>query len=136
MRQTGSSNWPTTSDFSGRLLRDCRPLVAHATLLQFVEAYYVVADVAAVTPHDVALDADDCLKRCFAFGRQAYRRRRISSEASIGKLLFQNGYKWMENRGLAAAGGPEITEQRVAASQGLRELMLRLHKIQALALPI
>ena len=86
--------------------------------------------------HDVTLDADDCLRRCFSYGRQAFRRRRISSEASIGKLLFQNGYKWMENRGLTAAGGPAVTEQRAAASQGLRELMLRLHKIQALALPV
>lgn len=123
------------SDFSGRLLRDFRPLVAHATLLQFVEAYYVVADVAAVTPADKRLDADDCLRRCFACGRQAYRRRRIGSEASIGKLLFQNGYKWIENRGLVSPGGPEVTEQRLEASQNLRELMIRLHKIQALALP-
>ena len=125
-----------SADFGRTLLRDFRPLVAHATLTQFVEAYYVVADVAAVTPHDTALDAKDCLRRCFAYGRQAYRQRRISSEASIGKLLFQNGYKWMENRGLTAAGGPELAEQRVQASQNLRELMHRLQQIQALALPV
>lgn len=124
------------ADFGRTLLRGFRPLVAHATLRQFVEAYYVVADVAAVTPHDTALDANDCLRRCFAYGRQAYRQRRINSEASIGKLLFQNGYKWMENRGLVAAGGPELAEQRVQASQYLRELMHRLQRIQALALPV
>jgi glycerol-3-phosphate O-acyltransferase len=121
--------------FGRALLRDFRPLVAHATLTQFVEAYYVVADVAAVTPHDTALDASDCLRRCFSYGRQAYRRRRISSEASIGKLLFQNGYKWIENRGLAAAGGPDLAERRVQTSQSLRELMHRLQRIQSLALP-
>ena len=124
------------ADFARRLLRKFRPLVAHATLTQFVEAYYVVADVAAVTPHDVALDASDCLRRCFSYGRQAYLQRRIGSEASIGKLLFQNGYKWIENRGLAKAGGSELTDRRVQTSQGLRELTLRLHKIQAIALPI
>ena len=124
------------ADFARRLLRNFRPLVAHATLTQFVEAYYVVADVAAVTPHDVALDASDCLRRCFSYGRQAYRQRRISSEASIGKLLFQNGYKWIENRGLAKAGGPELADRRVQTSQGLRELTLRLHRIQAIALPV
>ena len=130
------SKLESDADFARRLLRKFRPLVAHATLTQFVEAYYVVADVAAVTPHDVALDASDCLRRCFSYGRQAYLQRRIGSEASIGKLLFQNGYKWIENRGLAKAGGSELTDRRVQTSQGLRELTLRLHKIQAIALPI
>ncbi|MGI9237743.1 MAG: glycerol-3-phosphate 1-O-acyltransferase [Woeseiaceae bacterium] len=123
------------AEFGRRLLRAFKPLVAHATLTQFVEAYYVVSSVAEVTPHDVAIDADDCLKRSFAYGRQAYRQRRIGSEASIGKLLFQNGYKWMENRGFAAAGGPEVAEQRAQARQRLQELMHRLQRIQALALP-
>lgn len=124
------------ADYARRFVRDFRPLVAHATLMQFVEAYYVVADVAALTRPEKALDPDDCLRRCFAYGRQAYLRRRISSEASIGKLLFQNGYKWIENRGLAAAGGPEVAAERVQVSQSLRELMHRLQQIQALALPV
>ena len=135
-----STDWEDTlardADFAGRILRDFRPLVAHATLTQFVEAYYVVADVAAVTPHDKALGADDCLRRSFAYGRQAYLRRRISSEASIGKLLFQNGYKWMENRGLTAAGDADLAARRMQAGQNLRELMHRLQRIQALALPV
>lgn len=122
--------------YGGRLLQGFRPLVAHATLTQFVEAYYVVADVVAMTPHDTKLDADDCLRQCFAYGRQAFLRRRISSEASIGKLLFQNGFKWMENRGLTASGGTELAERRAQMSQSLRELMHRLHQIQALALPV
>lgn len=138
--QRYATDWETRlaedADYGRTLLRDFRPLIAHATLTPFVEAYYVVATVAAVTPHDTALDATDCLRRCFSYGRQAYRQRRISSEASIGKLLFQNGYKWMENRGLAAAGGPELAEERVQASQGLRELMHRLQQIQARALPV
>jgi len=124
------------AEFGRRLLRAFRPLIAHASLTQFIEAYFVVSNVAAVTPHDASIDADDCLKKSFAYARQAYRQRRISSEASIGKLLFQNGYKWMENRGLTAAGGPELAEQRAQASQSLRELMHRLQRIQALALPV
>ncbi len=124
------------AEFARRLLRRFRPLIAHGTLTQFVEAYYVVASIAAVTPHDTALRADDCLRRCFSYARQAYRQRRIGSEASIGKLLFQNGYKWIENHGLAAAGGPELSERRVQTSQSLRELMHRLQRIQALALPV
>lgn len=135
-----ANDWQQTlasdADYANRLLREFRPLVAHATLTQFVEAYYVVAEVAAVTPHSDALDADDCLRRCFPYGRQAYLRRRISSEASIGKQLFQNGHKWMASQDLVQAGGAELTERRVQASQELRELMHRLQQIKALALPI
>ena len=124
------------AEYASRLLREFRPLVAHATLTQFVEAHYVVADVAAITPPEEALDPDDCLRRCFAYGREAYLRRRISSEASIGKQLFENGYKWIENRGLAEVGDAELTARRVQTSQGLRELMHRLERIKALALPV
>ena len=124
------------AEYASRLLRTFRPLVAHATLTQFVEAHYVVADVAAITAPEKALDPDDCLRRCFGYGREAYLRRRISSEASIGKQLFENGYKWIENRGLAGAGDAELTARRVQTSQGLRELMHRLEQIKALALPV
>ncbi len=124
------------AEYASWLLREFRPLVAHATLTQFVEAHYVVADVAAITPPEKALDPDDCLRRCFAYGKEAYLRRRISSEASIGKQLFENGYKWIENQGLAGAGDAELTARRVQTSQSLRELMHRLEQIKALALPV
>ena len=124
-----------SDDYGLQLLRDFRPLIAHATLTQFVEAYYVVADVVAMTPHGENLTADESLKRCFGYGRQAYLQRRISSQASIGKLLFQNGYKWMDNKGLTAAGDASLGQQRNQLSQDLRELTHRLHKLQALALP-
>ena len=122
-------------DYGIELLRDFRPLIAHATLTQFVEADYVVADVMAMTPAGESLTADECVKRCFGYGRQAYLRRRISSQASIGKLLFQNGYKWMENKGLTGADDASLGQQRKQLSQDLRELTHRLHKLQALALP-
>ena len=124
-----------SADFGLQLLRHFRPLIAHATLTQFVEAYYVVASVVAVTPHGENLAADECLKRCFSYGRQAYLQRHISSQASIGKLLFQNGYKWIENKGLTAAGDADLGQQRKQLSQDLRELTHRLQKLQALALP-
>ena len=124
------------AEYASTFLRKFHPLVAHATLTQFVEAYYVVAEVAAVTPPEEALDREDCVRQCFVYGRQAYLQRRISSEASIGKLLFQNGYKWLDNRGLAGEGGAELTAQRLQASKTLRKLMLHLQQIQSLALPV
>jgi glycerol-3-phosphate O-acyltransferase len=123
------------ADYGVQLLRDFRPLIAHATLTQFVEAYYVVADVMAMTPPEEEITADECLKQCFGYGQQSYLRRRISSQASIGKLLFQNGYRWMENKGLTEPGDASLGEQRKQFSQDLRELTHRLQKLRALALP-
>ncbi len=123
------------ADYGRQLLRKFKPLVAHATLLQYVEAYYVVADVVADTPYNSAVDAKDSLARSFAYGRQAYLRRRISSEASIGKLLFQNAYKWLANQGLVEAGDAELGERRAEVAKSSRELIDRIEHIQALALP-
>ena len=51
------------------------------------------------------------------FGRQAYLQRRISSEASIGKLLFRNGFKMLQSRRLTDAGGPMLAERRLEQSR-------------------
>jgi glycerol-3-phosphate O-acyltransferase len=111
------------------------PLVAHSTLLHFVDAYRVVADVLALQPDDAGLEEKECISQALAYGRQAYLQRRISSQASIGKLLFQNGWKLTDNRGLAAAGDATTGEQRKALSQELRELAHRIDIIRTLALP-
>lgn len=123
------------ADYANKLLRKFTPLIAHATLTQFVEAYFIATGVAAVAKGSEALDRDEFVRECFVHGRQAYRRRLISSEASIGKLLFQNAYARLENRGLAAAGDAELAAERLQASHDLRELMRRLQQIHALALP-
>jgi glycerol-3-phosphate O-acyltransferase len=114
---------------------DYYPLVAHATLLHFVDGYRVVADVLARQPDDVGMEEKECISQALAYGRQAYLQRRISSQASIGKLLFQNAWRLMENRGLAEGGDAETGESRREASQDLRELAHRIDIIRTLALP-
>ncbi|MCP4299814.1 MAG: hypothetical protein GY783_04465, partial [Gammaproteobacteria bacterium] len=62
-----------------------------------------------------------------------YLQRRISSKASIAKLLFENGYKLFSNLGLTAGGDPAIAEQRKTVSAEFAELSDRLARIQKLA---
>ncbi len=95
----------------------------------------VVADVLARAGAAESLDERECVNRCLAYGRQAYRQRRISSEASIGKLLFQNGYKLMANRGLVDADGENTAARRARESQAFRELAFRLERVRILAQP-
>ncbi|GAB5413635.1 MAG: glycerol-3-phosphate 1-O-acyltransferase [Congregibacter sp.] len=136
-----------------------QPRVAHGVLLPFVEAYRVVADVLARQPLGEPLDEKDIVQKCLAYGRQAYLQRRISSEASIGKLFFTNGYRLMGNLNLlesetvtdsektteASAGASknnlpatdsgDLSERRLQMAQTFRELQRRLERVRAAALP-
>ena len=47
-----------------------------------------------------SIDEKTCVAKALTYGKQAYLQRRISSEASIAKLLFQNGYKLADHLGL------------------------------------
>jgi glycerol-3-phosphate O-acyltransferase len=123
------------STFAQQLLLMPQPLVAHTALLSFTEAYRVVANVLAETPDNEALEEKYCINTCLAYGRQAYLQRRISSEASIGKLLFENGYKLMENMGLTQAGDAELGKRRKEMNQSLRELAHRFDIIRSIAIP-
>ncbi|MBN7796430.1 glycerol-3-phosphate 1-O-acyltransferase [Parahaliea mediterranea] len=119
--------------FTGLLTR-LRPLVAHMSLLTYAEAYSVVADLAARLDPWESLEESDCVSRALKLGRQAWMQRRISSEASIGKLLFKNGFQLLQSRRLAEGGRDELAEQRRALSRELREILRRLDVLRAIAL--
>lgn len=105
-----------------QLLRRCQPVVGHAILLPFAEAYSVVAEqLARAKPGDV-VDEKALLDAALVEGRQAYLLRRISSEAAIGKLLFANGLSLMRHMGLAAEATPDNIAARRALLMELRGL--------------
>lgn len=110
-----------------------QPLVAHATLLIFVEAYTVVLDLLARQLPGQQLDEKQCTAKALKEGRQAYLQRRITSEASIGKILFQNGYKLAKNLGLADAGDENIAARRSEVLREFKDLSERLERVAAIA---
>ena len=118
---------------SVELLEGLSPLVAHNALLIYAEAYRIVADLLARLGPDQGLEEKDCINQALKYGRQAWLQRRISSEASIGKLLFQNGYKVFKHRGLTEPGGEDISHKRSGAARQMRELALRLGRIRGIA---
>ena len=115
------------------LLKSGGPLVAHATLLHFIEAYTVVADLLARLQPGESLDESDCVSQALKYGRQAYMQRRISSEASIGKLFFTNAYKLAENLQLTDDSDTSV-EKRVAFFQELKDLSVRVAAIRSLSM--
>ncbi|MFK8041919.1 glycerol-3-phosphate 1-O-acyltransferase [Congregibacter sp.] len=112
-----------------------QPRMAHSVLLPFVEAYRVVADVLARQALGDPLDEKDCIQKSLAYGRQAYLQRRISSEASIGRLLFSNAYRLMDNLELIKGEGDDLAERRLQLAQNFRELQRRIERVRAAALP-
>ena len=67
-------------------------------------------------------------------GKQAYLQRRITSEASIGKILFQNGYKLAENLELTQPGEEGVLEKRISLLKDFKELSRMLERIRLMAL--
>ncbi len=112
------------------LIRRFQPLVGHAALLPFVEAYTVVFEQLVRLKDGEALDRAACVEQGLVEGRQAYMLRRISSEASIGKILFENGYTLASHLGLAGTTDPDISARRRAMLTDLRALTRRMERMR------
>jgi glycerol-3-phosphate O-acyltransferase len=131
--------WEAALDAEGfalTLFTRLRPLVAHSVLLPFVEAYRVMADVLARQPLGEDPQEKECVQQSLAYGRQAYLQRRISSEASIGKVFFSNGFKLADNLGLVVNADEATQEQRREFASNFRALQRRVERVRAAALPI
>ena len=131
-------NWEskmTSRNDATRILRNMQPLIAHCCLKPYVEAYRMVADVFASLPEGQTLDEKAAVAAAFKYGRQAYLQRRISSKASIGDILFKNGFKLLDSYGLVDAGSDKLIERRKKVSKDLRVLCHRIEQIRLFAMP-
>ncbi len=112
------------------LIRRFQPLLGHAALLPFVEAYTVVLEqLVRLAPGEV-LNQAECVEQGLIEGRQAYLLRRISSEASIGKILFENGYKLAAHLGLAGESDDATIASRRALLAEFRALARRMERMR------
>jgi glycerol-3-phosphate O-acyltransferase len=116
----------------GQMLNSMIPLVSHVTLLTYAEAYSVVATLLAGLGTTESLEEENCVDQALKYGRQAYLQRRISSESSIGKLLFKNAYKMLQSRKLTDCSDPNVAENRMELARELRDLLRRLDLIRAI----
>jgi len=131
-------DWESKIDGSGHalvLLRKMKPLVAHAALKPYVEAYRIMADVFARLPSNETLDQKAAVAAAFKYGRQAYLQRRISSKASIGQILFKNAFKVMVGYDVVDVGDHGLVDKRKRVSKRFRVLSHRIERIRALAMP-
>lgn len=112
------------------LIARFQPLVGHAALLPFVEAYIVVFELLVRLKDGEVLSQADCVAQGLVEGRQAYMLRRISSEASIGKILFENGYKLATHMELTGPTDSELATRRRTMLAELRALARRMERMR------
>jgi glycerol-3-phosphate O-acyltransferase len=112
------------------LIRRFQPLLGHAALLPFVEAYIVVLEQLVRLAPGELLTQEACVEQGLIEGRQAYLLRRISSEASIGKILFENGYKLAAHLGLAGETDDATLASRGALLAEFRALARRMERMR------
>jgi glycerol-3-phosphate O-acyltransferase len=115
-----------------KILGALSPIVSHVTLLTYAEAYSVVADLVARMDAWDTLEEQDCITQALKLGRQAYLQRRISSESSIGKLLFKNGHQMLKHRNLTEGGADSRKDERIAMAKELRDVIRRLNLYHAI----
>jgi glycerol-3-phosphate O-acyltransferase len=112
-----------------RLLHDKRPLMAHAMLRPFFEAYEIVADVLRDAPVQVA--EKDLTDRALGVGRQYAAQTLVRSNESVSALLFATARQVAADQQLFMPG-PDLGERRRAFLWELRGILAdmdRLHSI-------
>ena len=115
------------------LIASMRPLIAHASLLPYVEAYGIVAQVLERLGPGMSVDEKECVAAALKLGQQRFLQRQISSKASIAKLLFSNGYKLFSNQDLTSDGDSAVVGRRAVVAREFAELSERLARIRKLS---
>lgn len=138
--QRADPDWEAKLDEGGvkliSLTNRFQPLIGHAVFLPFVEAYTVVLEILSRLEPGEAIDKKSCVDTALKEGRQAYLLRRITSEASIGKILFENGFRMAAGLGLTGETTLETIAERKALLRKFRALSRRMEKsrLEVLAL--
>ena len=94
---------------------------------------YVVLDVLANVETEDEMNEKSIVSKALSYGKQAYLQRRISSEASVAKLLFQNGFKLVEHRGLTGTADAAHSRARIELAREFHEIQRRLERVRMIA---
>ncbi len=113
------------------LLKTTRPLVAHAVLRSFIDAYRIVAGVLVTKGEAAIVDQASIINECLKAGKQALLQGRVFSAESVSKSLYATGMKLASYRGLL---GEQKADARRELQQDLRRITAHLDEILSLTL--
>jgi glycerol-3-phosphate O-acyltransferase len=131
---TWHDDWETHVQAGGddldMLLHAKKPLMAHAMLRPFFEAYEIVADVLRDAPAEVS--EKDLTKLALGVGRQYVAQDRVRSTESVSALLFATARQVVADQGLLAPA-PDLADRRAAFLAELRAIQLDLDRIEGIS---
>ena len=82
------------------LLRERQPLVSHAVLEPYMEAYRVVAYTLQQHPKDEPIDEKQFIQACIAMGEELHWQGRIHRIEAVSKPFISNGVNLAKNKKL------------------------------------
>lgn len=129
-----------SADNADTLLKTFTPLIGHATLIQFTEAYWIAGNVLTKLGEGPPPDQSAFVNSALKYGRRAYLQQRISSKSGISTQLFKNAFKLLQNMAFIddayeSSQSEVVLRERVEFEESLRLLIHHLERIRARALP-
>jgi glycerol-3-phosphate O-acyltransferase len=109
------------------LLHAKRPLMSHAMLRPFLEAYEIVADVLRDAPAEIS--EKDLTKLALGVGKQYAAQGRVHSTESVSALLFATARQVAADQGLLQAA-PDLAERRGAFLAELRAIQRDMDRVE------
>ena len=109
------------------LLHAKRPLMSHAMLRPFLEAYEIVADVLRDAPAEIS--EKDLTKLALGVGKQYAAQGRVHSTESVSALLFATARQVAADQGLLQAA-PDLAERRAAFLAELRAIQRDMDRVE------
>ncbi len=107
-----------------------RPLMSHAMLRVFFEAYEIVADVLRDAPADVG--QKELTELALGVGRQYVAQARVRSSESVSTLLFATARQVAVDQDLIAPSA-DLAERRIAFRRELREILRDFDYVERIA---
>jgi glycerol-3-phosphate O-acyltransferase len=109
------------------LLHAKQPLMCHAMLRPFLEAYEIVADVLRDAPPEIS--EKDLTKLALGIGQQYAAQGRVHSNESVSALLFATARQVVADQGLLT-DAPDLAERRSAFLAELRAVLRDMDRVE------
>ena len=112
------------------LLHAKKPLMAHAMLRPFFEAYEIVADVLRDAPAQIS--EKDLTKLALGVGRQYVAQGRVRSNEAVSALLFATARQVAADQGLLKPAG-DLADRRAAFLAELRGILRDMDRVEGVS---
>lgn len=113
-----------------QLLHDKRPLMAHAALRPFLEAYEIVADVLREAPPEIS--EKELTAEALGVGTQYAAQSRVRSTEAVSALLFATARQVAADQGLLTPAA-DLAERRAAFLSELRGVLADMDRIDLIS---